>query len=114
MATRKTCFYFVFYKKFCILNFVFILRIHVLPIEKESMYRIFGKLVNIFLMLIEMSVRDDVAVRPLEKSCKYMWKTNCVVERVMMLHNFDTNVLISIYFFTEKLEKLSENMCDVW
>ena len=77
------------------------------------MYRIFGKLVNIFLMLIEMSVRDDVAVRPLEKSCKYMWKTNCVVERVM-LHNFDTNVLISIYFFTEKLEKLSESMCDVW
>ena len=40
-----------------------------------------------------MLVRDDVAVRLLDKSCKYMWKTTSVVHRVM-LHNFYRNVLI--------------------
>ena len=43
-------------------------------------------------MLIEMLARDDVAVRLLDKSCKYMEKTHSVVHR-MMLHNFYTNML---------------------
>ena len=29
-----------------------------------------------------MSVRDDVAVRLVDKSCKYMWKTNSVVDKL--------------------------------
>ena len=74
------------------IKFSCILRIDVFPIEKESIYRILGKFVHIFLMLIEMLARDDVAVRLLDKSCKYMEKTNSVVHRVM-LHNFYTNML---------------------
>ena len=50
-------------------------------------------------MLIEMSVRGDVAVRLLDKRCKYMEKTNSVVYRVM-LHNFYTNMfnILKIYY----------------
>ena len=55
-----------------------------------------------------------LAVRLLEKNCKYMWKTNSVVHMVM-LHNFYTNVFIRIRFFlrNKQLEKLKENICDV-
>ena len=42
------------FKKILYINFFCILRNYVIPIEKEAIYRIFGKLVNIFLMLIEM------------------------------------------------------------
>ena len=51
--------------------FVF-LELTFFQLKTKSIYRILGKFVYIFLMVIEMSVRDDVAVRLLDKSCKYM------------------------------------------